>query len=100
MRADVAERTRTGDLRSQTPDHRKIFIDDPILGVAGTKMINAFANLTASNDLFRQRHCRQTSIIETNHVRDARSLSAVDHSPRLGGVSCQWFFAKYRFAGA
>jgi len=43
VRTDVAERTRTGGFRLQSPDERKFWIDNPILRVTRAKMTNAIA---------------------------------------------------------
>src|SRR5205807_6530434 len=94
VRTDVAEGARSGFVRSQSPDERKIWIDNPVLRITRAKMKDAIANFATLDHLFRHRYCRDAPIVMTNHVHDARILHRAHHFLGLRQISGERLFAQ------
>src|SRR6185369_11901219 len=78
MRGDVAERARAGFGFLQTPDARKVRVNDPVLQVGAAKVTN-LADAAFIDQLPGKLHGGGAAIIVTEHVYDAVALHRVEH---------------------
>ena len=98
VRVDVAVRARATDALLQTPDERKLWINDPVLGIAGVVMIN-FAKCSLVDHFFRLGDGGNPTVVVADHVNDFGLFCGGKHFLALRDIQGERFFAENMFPG-